>query len=521
MAPAPAPTRRAAILTTIARLCVALALMQVVTPVHADLLSSGLLARFTSLFTSAATDDFEDAASPTQLRPGAPSYPPWVITPDTDLDSLPSMTHMLQSLYTYTSPTIPANSQFLDFDNSTFVFDGTIGTTTLTYQWTFDATSQFMVFYLNQSTTTVSMKIALPLQAYSADDIDLSYLPDEWVAQNPYQSFALRPSLYAGSCSVATACKVTLTLQLIDSANSGLPIHLGAMKNEILPWSTSVIGGAYTGNISTYGLEIGSSDLPVLFQMLPEQASPQVTDAMMYLFNAENPIQWFYPGASYKQHSFGGEIDILMSTGYANGKRSSMSSSVLPNTGGNPLADPNSGAASFTTALYLLAIYATPISQPTTGSTNRFELYCIPDFHTTDTSSWNGSTYGIVGALTLLVLCLLSCAVAFLRRRCHARGMEDNFFGGATVLTRAQRDELPQVDANGRPIRYDAYGRVLPDLGAGKDEIEALPVKNFQEDLLPSEDAHCTVCLGDYETDEKIKFLPCGHVRTSTQRRPL
>jgi hypothetical protein len=166
------------------------------------------------------------------------------------------------------------------------------------------------------------------------------------------------------------------------------------------------------------------------------------------------------------------------------------------------------GAAAFSPGVYLLTVFATRDSKPTTGTLNRYQIYAARNFVDLQSQSWNSSTYGIVGALTLLILCLISCAVAFLRRRCRGGARDDGggFFGnGPQALTRAQRDELPAYDADGRPIRYDPYGRVLPDLGAKKEQIEALPEKAYTTGLLPTEDAHCTICLGEYETGEKLK----------------
>jgi hypothetical protein len=80
------------------------------------------------------------------------------------------------------------------------------------------------------------------------------------------------------------------------------------------------------------------------------------------------------------------------------------------------------------------------------------------------------------------------------------------------IMSRQQRAELPTHGPDGRPIRYDAYGRVLPDLGARKEEIEALPTREFKAGSMAAEDSSCTICLGEYVEGEMLRTLPCDHV---------
>lgn len=128
-----------------------------------------------------------------------------------------------------------------------------------------------------------------------------------------------------------------------------------------------------------------------------------------------------------------------------------------------------------------------------------------------------------VGALTLLVLCLLTAGVVLLRRRCSMRHQLDDplarFIGGQILLSRAALAQLPRVDSHGRPIQYDAYGRVIAFQGAEQEELLALPKKKYTKGMMADEDAHCTICLGDYEEGEDLKDLPCAHVRTTKKDR--
>jgi len=97
------------------------------------------------------------------------------------------------------------------------------------------------------------------------------------------------------------------------------------------------------------------------------------------------------------------------------------------------------------------------------------------------------------------------------RRIAAANGPSDNEVLAMQILSRAGRAELPTHGPDGRPIRYDAHGRVLPDLGASKEQIDALPTRTFQPGLMATEDASCTVCLGEYSEGETLRTLPCGH----------
>jgi E3 ubiquitin-protein ligase RNF38/44 len=47
--------------------------------------------------------------------------------------------------------------------------------------------------------------------------------------------------------------------------------------------------------------------------------------------------------------------------------------------------------------------------------------------------------------------------------------------------------------------------------GASSELINSLPTKRFKDGVVKKEDASCAICLSDYEADEVVRFLPCGH----------
>lgn len=472
------------------------------------------------------------------------SYTPIDSYSTPSLSTSSSLPHSPRSLYSWTFPSFGKGEWLLDQDNSTVVTEGivrpTIPSGEQRWEFTFDAQNEFMIFYANVSADDVFMTIqfagtsTLPAgPKYLAQNVDFSYLAPE--DRLSYQQFSLSPRSAQSICRTASSssrispCPVVLILMARRS--SEVPFRLSVMKNRMATWSNLISGNIPTNRVMTWGIEISAGDFPVLFQMQPEQSNPQLVDAMIYLFNSANPIQWFAPTANTfsTPHQFGSDVGFLFTDSAGSGGRTVIKSGVPPDEGGNKYADPNFQSADrFQPNLYLVAVYVarqSPDPRPS-KPLNFVQLLLTPNFTGSVSTQWNGSTYGIVGALTLLVLCLISCAVAFMRRRCQrgGRSLDEGGFvfggggGGLGVLTQAQRDALPQVDAEGRPIRYDAHGRQLPDLGARKEEIQALPTRIFQTGMIPKEDATCTICLGEYEPDEKIRDLPCSHVRKNTRQ---
>jgi hypothetical protein len=48
-------------------------------------------------------------------------------------------------------------------------------------------------------------------------------------------------------------------------------------------------------------------------------------------------------------------------------------------------------------------------------------------------------------------------------------------------------------------------------VAATKRQINALPITVFAFGMFPTEDAKCAICLGDYESNEALRSLPCVH----------
>ena len=44
-----------------------------------------------------------------------------------------------------------------------------------------------------------------------------------------------------------------------------------------------------------------------------------------------------------------------------------------------------------------------------------------------------------------------------------------------------------------------------------KEALESLPVVEFKDSNISTEDANCGICLCSYESNDLIKLLPCGH----------
>lgn len=60
-------------------------------------------------------------------------------------------------------------------------------------------------------------------------------------------------------------------------------------------------------------------------------------------------------------------------------------------------------------------------------------------------------------------------------------------------------------------LRVMVHQRQVAPRGATDDLIRSLPTKRFKDGLVKKDDATCAICLSDYEEDEVVRFLPCGH----------
>lgn len=181
-------------------------------------------------------------------------------------------------------------------------------------------------------------------------------------------------------------------------------------------------------------------------------------------------------------------------------------------------------SGSLPTTLYLLTVYPTVHSRPQSfkipavqeagrqdPSLHYFQVLATPNY-ATSSGGFGVSMFGIVGALTVLLLCICSGMFVILRRRISLQNApSENEVIALQILSRRQRAELPTHGPDGRPIRYDAHGRVMPDLGATKEQIDVLPTREFTPGCMHTEDASCTICLGEYNEGELLRTLPCSH----------
>ena len=87
----------------------------------------------------------------------------------------------------------------------------------------------------------------------------------------------------------------------------------------------------------------------------------------------------------------------------------------------------------------------------------------------------------------------------FLQRRCtYNQNMDQNL-----ILIEAQ------LMAQGNGVGIGPGGRVVQV--ATEEEINSIPVVKFHEGMFAEDDNRCAICLSDYEKDDSVKTLGCGH----------
>jgi len=141
--------------------------------------------------------------------------------------------------------------------------------------------------------------------------------------------------------------------------------------------------------------------------------------------------------------------------------------------------------------LFIFVVQAS-LNMPPDVTSGNYTFSVTPNFHTT--FFFGLSMFGIIGALTVLVLCLFSAAAVIARRR---RALEARGILGL---------------GNEWQMGLEAGERT----GASETQIAQLKHYKFQHNSMPEEDARCAICLSDYTEDEELRDLPCGHHFHST-----
>jgi hypothetical protein len=300
-------------------------------------------------------------------------------------------------------------SLLLDLDNGTTVFEGLLdwralpsgsqhgGDLLFTHSFSYNSVSEFAVLTLNASSDQIQMdvgivggliKLASPAQG-DVWTLTENYLgssgnpSQQWERDHPYQTFQFKPSDFTQACmAFPTACPMKITLSLKGTTTDDTPMvpyRLSLLRGPMLQFNDNQrIHGVPLGRTLTFGLEVNAGNTDVLFQevAIPPGRSYAVadvtTDTRMYLYNAVNTVQYWFPTVdTSSMHEFGAEIDVLMEQGSfalsSSGQRRpplQSRTSVLPTVNGHPYADPNVRSGSLPPSLYLITISPSTDSKP-------------------------------------------------------------------------------------------------------------------------------------------------------------
>jgi len=424
----------------------------------------------------------------------------------------------------------------MELDNRTQLFEallqagsGELGSDDHPWSLTFtlDGDTQFLTLALN-ATVDASMIVRVggglfrPAETLSLED----YLDSPYVTP-PYQSFTVSPFMNDVATLCTEPCTVLVEVRLAaGSSSSSLPVKLTALKGEIAQWDADLSVDIEPGSMHIWGLPIVESDLPVYVRLTPGIYGQHE----LYLYESINPLQYFYPAPAYRTTLPSGQpIEYLWESAMLRGTNVDTRSATIspiaakPSEGGNAAADRNyiTVQGKWEPTVYLIAAWTPPdvAPNPLTGTTS-CSLIVERQF-TLGSPSYGLSLFGIIAGLTVLVLCLFSAAAIFVRRRnraalshAAAAGMDDEDGVRHTGRRRGHRQAMQQrrqqFDRNGRPIRYDAQGHIIHE-GAKAEQVAALPTFPFDSDCMGEEDAHCTICLVEYEVGDLMKRLKCAH----------
>lgn len=300
------------------------------------------------------------------------------------------------------------------------------------------------------------------------------------VTSNSIQSLVLEPSLplFGAGCNTNGQCEFALYVENISKQNIDVQIgyFTGMLLNPNVLYQPSQ--PLQRGDYSLYGYYVYDSIMPVQFDVV-ESGSNSNTYMEQYLSTESNPFSYFVPSSTTPANTNNTIDSYSMST-----------------------SDPNYQSGELVLQIALASM----------DSGTQYNTYTVIESGTSGSSIqlFGLGLFALGGGLVVVGLCIISSLIVCYRRRRQS-----------LLLAQWQRDHpnQPLPTSNTRARRNIRTAQHI-DFGATDDEIEKYTkCTTFHHENIPTESQYnntdtqptCTICLAEYQEDEPLMLLACGH----------
>ena len=378
-------------------------------------------------------------------------------------------------------------------------------TFTAVIPYSFSHLTTSLLFYTNATNLTVTLansSLSLPIRlsqlpssSSTPTSANLSYVPSILVLCLTPDCPSSPATLLCASF-LPSACQLSISLASTLPSSSRSPLFsLSIYHLTSLPLSTTATAQLSPTAWRYYSTYITGADLDVYYDLsiTPNPTLTRTPNVDFYLASPSAPLYFIFPDLTNPndRHAPGTEEGVLLFSA--------------------------GGAATFEEGVYITGIYA----PSTSAATTQYQLSIGGGYDQGETS-FGLSLFAIVGALIILVLCLLTAVAVIARRRRYAIREFNESMQAAAVTDDAEALRRLQLMAAMRGMNLEGV-LLMPQPqphGVSEEEIRALPEYRFTRRDRgdgagvegAEEEWRCTICLDEYSEGESVlKRLGCGH----------